>query len=1103
MSDSIHQVRKVIKRSGRTVPFNPTKLNKLASFATDTTKVSWSEIALSAINKLYDGCTVHDITKALIDACLDKATEDHVKIAGRLFTARLRKDVFPDTKGNPPPLKQFLRDMYDQGLYIPFHDYYSEEEIDLIDSWLQHDKDFALSFSQINQLVEKYLLRSLTDNRIYEVPQFMYARLAMAVYATHSKETRMKYIEDYLYSCNKDFLNLPSPNLSNIGTNKKTATSCCLYKSGDTVKSISAANHISDNMTVAGAGLGLTMHVRSLGDPVKKGTIKHQGKIPYYKAAQGIVKSNKQGCYSSDTEVLTDKGFIPFSEVTETTKIAQIKDDLELEYVLPTRIIKYKHTGDMYQFKSDFVDVLVTPDHRMIYSDKDTVKLKEVRADSFAPIDDTVFFTSIKNDYDEDLDNPLIEQLSITTAFNIVYHFNKEDFSRKGRSYTYNGSIDYIKNIVNSIDFENTDILDDIEHALTPELHSTQYNEDLLYLLLRSNPKELIEFQPEMIHGAIASVLNHISFENEFIDLLKRIIPFTSKKYKVTEYAFVIYDGNTVDTKDVTVTKVEYDDYVYCVEVPSNVIVVRRNDSTLVCGNSRGGALTVYTPALDPEIETIIRARNPATVETVKVDDIDQAVAYNDYLVHLASKDESWMLVSYYYAPKLWELMFCSRDKLPEFIEEYNRVKDDESIPKSFISARSLLILMRSQSHETGRVYGGNFTNINTHTPFLEPIYSSNLCTEITLPTAEFDSVLDLYDPLSSEYLYLLLEGDTQETVIKDVKEARSYYKKVINREPFTYNGKAVVYAKYKNEIALCNIAAINLQPDMTEEDYYKACLAALHTIDYVIDNSEFPFPNVAYSAKARRSAGVGMSNLAYVMASKHLYYSSLEGQKYAFYLAERHYYMLLKASMQIAKEAGTETEWMYKTKWKDGWLPIDTGITETLSYLTSNFELTYDWKAVRAELKAGNLPRHSVLVAHMPCESSSIILNSTNGLYPIRRPVIVKKSGNVTSNVQIVPEYEKLKYYYENAYDIPFEELAKFYACIQVWTDQAISADFYYSQELDLEGKPIPISTGSLLNQAIVSSELGLKTFYYTNTKSDLNEQEANRGCSSGACDV
>ena len=92
---------------------------------------------------------------------------------------------------------------------------------------------------------------------------------------------------------------------------------------------------------------------------------------------------------------------------------------------------------------------------------------------------------------------------------------------------------------------------------------------------------------------------------------------------------------------------------------------------------------------------------------------------------------------------------------------------------------------------------------------------------------------------------------------------------------------------------------------------------------------------------------------------------------------AEMHSYWLHEASLRLAKEKGL-APWMHKTKYPDGWLPIDT-YNRNVDKITSQ-KLMYDWEDLRRRIVEFGGIRNSVLEAHMPCESSSMASNSTNG---------------------------------------------------------------------------------------------------------------------------
>ena len=74
---------------------------------------------------------------------------------------------------------------------------------------------------------------------------------------------------------------------------------------------------------------------------------------------------DKFSCYDKETEVLTDKGWIPFEDLTRDHKVATLVNSTELVYEHPLAIQKFHYKGKMYQVKSRQIDLCVTPNHKM------------------------------------------------------------------------------------------------------------------------------------------------------------------------------------------------------------------------------------------------------------------------------------------------------------------------------------------------------------------------------------------------------------------------------------------------------------------------------------------------------------------------------------------------------------------------------------------------------------------------------------------------------------------------------------------------------------------------------------------------------------------
>ena len=101
-----------------------------------------------------------------------------------------------------------------------------------------------------------------------------------------------------------------------------------------------------------------------------------------------------------------------------------------------------------------------------------------------------------------------------------------------------------------------------------------------------------------------------------------------------------------------------------------------------------------------------------------------------------------------------------------------------------------------------------------------------------------------------------------------------------------------------------------------------------------------------------------------------------------------------------------------------------------------------------------------------------------------------MNKTNDTNAIKYVVPESDKLGKYYQNAYDISVEDMAKVYGIIQKWTDQAISADQWFKAQGSDK-----ISSTELMKGWFSWVYYGVKTRYYVNTLTakgvDLNVDE------------
>ncbi len=452
---------------------------------------------------------------------------------------------------------------------------------------------------------------------------------------------------------------------------------------------------------------------------------------------------------------------------------------------------------------------------------------------------------------------------------------------------------------------------------------------------------------------------------------------------------------------------------------------------------NRGGSATVTFTCMDPEIKNLLKLKLPRTADERKIDKLDYSLAVNNSLLKRAAKRQQWALVSKRAAPELYNAFYSENSE--DFDLLMDAIINNHAIKKEIVNAFDIVDQFLESRQEIGRYYQVNINHANSHTPFdpnYIPIRQSNLCMEILLPTKEYGHITELY---------------------------KNYYEE----------GDGMV--------ALCFLSAIDVV-NTEEKDYEEVCYLALKSIDDLISNMKYPTSQIEAVAKAWRSVGVGMTNVAHKIAKEGKSYKDLG---YIHKLAERHYYYLLKASIRLAKERG-KFEFFDKTRWKDGWIPLDT-YNKNVDALHST--CLYNWDALSNDVMNYGV-RFSVLAANMPCESSSVMTNSTNSVYPIRNDVVYKDSKGGAIQF-FAPNYDK--YDYESVWDLGFKDIANFYAILQKFTDQTTSADTF-TDFSKYTNKQVPKSERT--QNYLYWNKMGNKTMYYNNPRTGRGETHNEPDC-------
>lgn len=256
--------------------------------------------------------------------------------------------------------------------------------------------------------------------------------------------------------------------------------------------------------------------------------------------------------------------------------------------------------------------------------------------------------------------------------------------------------------------------------------------------------------------------------------------------------------------------------------------------------------------------------------------------------------------------------------------------------------------------------------------------------------------------------------------------------------------------------------------------------------LDMLLEYQDYPARQARLAVEEYRPLGIGIVNVAHFLAKNFTGYGSPIGLELLDkWMAHLHFY-LVKASNRLAMRFGSCKK---STIHDSGFvtadlqpLPLDI-LPNGKKPVGQAYGL--DWEGLKQNLSEYGI-RNATLLAVAPTESSSQVLNATNGIEPPKGLISIKGSKDGVYK-QIVPDVETLGPLYDLKWNLDCIEYLKTAAVIQRWVDQSISTNTWYDPEKYPEGK-IP---RSLMMQDILSFYMwGGKTLYY-NTNKDSKEDE------------
>jgi len=439
-------------------------------------------------------------------------------------------------------------------------------------------------------------------------------------------------------------------------------------------------------------------------------------------------------------------------------------------------------------------------------------------------------------------------------------------------------------------------------------------------------------------------------------------------------------------------------------------------------GGIRNASATVFYPIWHYQFDDLIVLKNNQGTEETRVRHMDYGVVLSAFFWRRFKNKEQITFFDPNEVPDLYQAFYSNTELFEELYVKYEK---QAGLRKKTMSAEEVFKSgILKERTDTGRIYLVFIDNVMKQGPFdpeYHTIYQSNLCCEILLPTKSFNRL--------------------------DDEEGR---------------------------IALCTLGSINMGAFRNPEDMRRAARILHRSLNNILDYQDFLSIQSKLSNDEIRPLGIGVTNLAYWHAKRGFKYGEKDALREVKTWMEHLSYYLTEASVELAKDRGACLG-SDKTRYGQGKFPWElraNGVNEL-----ADFTPELDWEPLRADMIKYGV-RNATNMAVAPVESSSVVINSTNGI-EMPMSLISTKESKAGSLTQVVPEYHKLK----NKYQLMWEQkdcdgYLKTAAVIAAYVDQSISTNTFYNPAHFADRK---VPTTLIAKNLMQAHQWGLKTFYYS----------------------
>jgi hypothetical protein len=330
-------------------------------------------------------------------------------------------------------------------------------------------------------------------------------------------------------------------------------------------------------------------------------------------------------CYDNETEVLTNKGFENWNNITENSKLASIDYSTGkfMGFEIPTNIIHSEYKGKIYLYESSDINLAITPEHNLyahrirVYSDRQNLYPELIKANTPTTASKsnykTVGETSMKmvssSSGTNSENDPEILGLSGPSLGALCGFFIGDGYAgthqisfhlRKDRK------INYLENlcIENSIPLERGN--DNNFKLQIPDIGRVFRNLFYTFEGKKTFPLEFLLASQEFISAFLEGLFNSDGskkrktwvYSTSSRELADRILILGAISGNPFTESYISSKGNIIlnsssknyilvnDPRKSRVKIINYEGLVHCASVSGKVLIVRRKGKIILSGNS-------------------------------------------------------------------------------------------------------------------------------------------------------------------------------------------------------------------------------------------------------------------------------------------------------------------------------------------------------------------------------------------------------------------------------------------------------------------------------------------------------------------------------------